>query len=444
MYKPIFEKNHKEINQIIAFVGSLYKKIGLLIIGVAIILSIFFPIIFEDSTINLGIIYYAFFTYLTGSLLGYFFNYHLFLLQADQKDYIVTKYFRSVNITKIILQAISVYFFQSFLIWISLELATGIISTILIRKKIKTEYPWLDISMSQKKNIKEFHSYPELLKKIKQISVHKLGTFIAGGTDNILIFYFINAQSVAFFGNYQLVILNIGVLVQKLFAGSKASVGNLVAENNQKSIHQVLWELMALRFFIGGLTVSCIIILIDPFITLWLGEKYILKPMVVLLFCSIFFIRQIVNPIESFKQAYGLYGDTWAPITEGVINLVISIIFAQKYGLTGILLGTNISIFLIVAVWRPIYVYRSGFKRPISIYIKGFLKLFFISGAAFLITQYTFQNLISLNFRNYFDLLLSAFQVVVITTAYFVAIMYPTSSYFREVIRRLIKQFLKR
>ncbi|MBQ4915638.1 hypothetical protein J8L85_14375 [Maribacter sp. MMG018] len=444
LYRPIYNKDHKKINHIIGYVGNLYKNIGLLIIAAAIILSAFFPIIFEDSTIPLVFIYYAFFAFLMSSLLGYFFNYHIFLLQADQKDYIVAKYFQSFNISKIIIQAVFVYFFQSFFIWITLEVLTGIIYTIIIRKKIRKEYPWLDISLSFKRNKKNYPSQPELLKKIKQISVHKLGGFLNGGTDNILIFYFISAQSVAFFGNYQLIILNLGTLVEKIFAGSKASIGNLVAENNEKSIHQVLWEMMSLRFFIGGFAISCILLLINPFITLWLGEKYVLENTVVGLFCLLFFIRQVVNPIEAFKQAYGLYSDTWAPITEGILNLVVSIVFAQKYGLAGILLGTNVSIFLIVAVWRPIYVYKSGFKKPIFDYIKRFAFLTTITTIAYLLTQYLTRTLVDIHFDNYYNFTVCVVQVAAISMISFFFISYSTNKYFRDVLRRLKNQLIKK
>ncbi|TDS13441.1 O-antigen/teichoic acid export membrane protein [Maribacter caenipelagi] len=444
LYKPIFKKDYKEINLIIQFVGNLYKKIGIIVIIAGLILSFFFPLIFNESYINIGIIYYAFYTFLFSSILGYFFNYHIFLIQADQKDYVISKYYQSFAISKIVLQALSVYFFQNFIIWISLEWISSSLFSIIIRKKVKKMYPWLELNfLSLNKRI-DFENRILLLAKIKQISIHKLGGFLNSGTDNILIFYFINAQSVAFFGNYQLIILNIGTLVEKLFAGSKASVGNLVAENNEKSIHQVLWEMMALRFFIGGFTVSCIILLINPFIELWLGKEYILNPIVVALFCSIFFIKQIVNPIEAFKQAYGLYDDTWAPITEGILNLIISILFAKKYGLIGILLGTNVSLFFIVAIWRPYYVYRDGFKKPIAGYILGFIKLMILASLAFLSSKFITDQFFNLKFHDFIDLMISTIKIILITGICYITCLYSGSSYYRAVLKRLKNQFFKK
>ena len=143
LYKPLFKKNYEELNNIIGLFGYLYRKIGLVLIASGIILSLFFPIIFEDVSISLGIIYYVFFSFLISSLLGYFYNYHLFLLEADQKSYVVASYFQSFNLIKIAIQCVVVFYLQSFFAWITLELIFSILYSFFLRKRIIKEYPWL-------------------------------------------------------------------------------------------------------------------------------------------------------------------------------------------------------------------------------------------------------------------------------------------------------------
>ena len=46
---------------------------------------------------------------------------------------------------------------------------------------------------------------------------------------------------------------------------------------DQNRIHQVFWEFMTVRFFIGGVILFGMFNLIEPFITLWLGEQYVLE-----------------------------------------------------------------------------------------------------------------------------------------------------------------------
>lgn len=439
LYKPIYDKNYDEINHIIRFFGKIYKKIGIAIIGLSLVLSGFFPLIFADTNISLLLIYYAFFTFLASSLLGYFFNYHMLLFQADQKEYMVAKYLQTYNISKIILQIIFVFYLQSFIAWITLELISSILFTISLRKKTTNQYPWLKLSFKKEEKNKDFKSYPELIKKIKQISLHKLGTFVSNGTDNILIFSFINIETVAYFGNYQLIILNFATLLNKLFSGTNASVGNLVAEHNETSIKQVFWELMSFRFFIAGIVGICIFTLVDPFIVLWLGEKYILSEATVALFAINFFMLQVRQPVDVFKQAYGLYSDTWAPIAQSVINLSVSVLLVTKFGLTGILLGTSCSLVLIIMLWRPFFLFTKAFKRSFYEYIFGFLKLSFTFAPVYFGIRYIINNFLVSEIKNYYDFIIFSFLVSTLTITLYGSILYITDSYFRDLIKRLIQ-----
>src|SRR5690606_24305277 len=230
LYKPIFENNRNRINEIMGYLGYLYKRIGLFILLAGLVLILFFPIIFKSTNISLGLIIYLFCALLMSNLINYFFTYHMFLLEADQKTYVNTTIYRSSYILKLILQCFLLIYFQSVLLWITVELISSFTYAIILRDRIKKIYPWLNFKFKVTTELKDKNK--PLLTKIKQISFHKLGTFVSNGTDNILIFAIINPATVAFVGNYQMVTLNVNILVSKMFEGTKASVGNLVAENN--------------------------------------------------------------------------------------------------------------------------------------------------------------------------------------------------------------------
>lgn len=441
MYKPIFNKDYKELNDLITYFGYLYKKIGLIIIGASIILAAFFPIIFDGLTLNLGFVYYAFFALLANALLGYFFNYHLFLLQADQKSYIVEKYTQSFTITKILFQCLFVFYFQSFFIWITLELISSVMYSYVLRRKIAKEYPWLVISNRiQNKDVKKF---PVLLQKIKQISVHKLGTFVSTSTDNILIFKYISIESVAFYGNYMLIVNNLTALIMKLFSGTNASVGNLVAENDPENIKKVFWEFMALRFFIACFSTIAILKLLDPFIALWLGPQYVLENSILVFFSINFFILQIRQPVDVFIQAYGLYQDTWSPIAESIINLVFSLILIKSYGITGVLMGTTISLIAIIMIWRPYFVFTQGFKRGIGEYLTGFFNLAVSAILTWVSVNYLTERFYNIAIENWIHWLLMGLKVVVITMSINFIIMYSLSKGFRNVVKRIANLVIK-
>ena len=250
LYKPIYDNDHNEINKIVALLGVLYKKIGLIILGVGIIVSLFFPMMFANTPFSLLLIYFVFYALMSSTLLSYFANYHISLLGADQKGYIIQQYFQTFNIIRVILQALVAIYLKNFYLYIALELVFSAIYSIVVRYKIKHEYPWLIINSSQKAEI--IKEYPVVIKKIKQVFFHKMSSFVKNGTDNILIAFLISLEGVAFFGNYQLIFTKLGGLVKMAFAGTGSAVGNLIAEDDQKNIKKVFWELVAIQFFIAG------------------------------------------------------------------------------------------------------------------------------------------------------------------------------------------------
>ncbi len=434
LYKPILESNRSKINELINFFGYVYKKIGILILFIGFTLSLFFPLIFGSITFSLVVVYFAFYTFLFGQCLNFFFNYHIFLLEADQKNYIITSYSKSLTLAKIIIQCFVIIIYKNFYLWILLELCYFILFSILLRKRVSKEYPWLKTNKSITKSILKTNS--ELVGKIKQISIHKFGSFVTNGTDQILIFAFISIESVAFFGNYQLIFSRLLQLINTSFAGTGAGIGNLVAENNKAHIKRVFWEMMSLRFYIAGVLFIVLYFLVDPFIVLWLGEKYILNQNVLFLFLINMFVMQIRIPVDHFKDAYSLFQDVWAPIIQSIINLGLSIILLRYYGLAGILAGTLIAFVIIILIWRPYYLYKFGFKDDIWSYWKEFLKLCISLIVAFFICNLIMTSIIK-SINSFYKLIISGVEISFLSIFIYTPIIYVWNEGFRNVSKRL-------
>lgn len=436
LYRPIFDKNQQKINEIIGYLGFLYKRIGLVIFIVAVLLIFFFPIIFANSTVEDGLLLYLFLALLTSNLLSYFFAYYMFLLDADQKSYINNTISQSIFILKLLLQCLTLIYLQNIILWVTLEIIFAISYVVILRLKIRKVYPWLDLKFKITKKIRKENTI--LLQKIKQLSIHKIGNFVSNGTDNILIFTFINPESVAFVGNYQLVMNNLNTLLNKVFDGTNASVGNLVAENDKNTMNKVFWEMMALRFFLSGVVSIGLWLGFDNFISLWLGESYLLSKLILLSFIIIFFILQVRQPVDCFIQAYGLYGDTWAPLIQSTLNLAISLYGILNYGIIGVLFGTIVSYILIVMIWRPYYLFRYGLSESSKKYLIGFLNHMMFLGMAlglFLIPYEYFDFNIKPDFISFvLGLIMS---VSIFSIIYFLILKYCSNG-FQNVIKRFI------
>lgn len=449
LYKPIFDENHKEINKIIALLGVLYKRIGYTIICVAVIISLFFPLIFDTSegselsNFSLVLIYVVFYSMLSSTLLSYFANYHQSLLGADQKGYIIQGYFQTLNIIRVICQALVAVYLKDFYIYIILELVFSIIYSIVVRQKIKKEYPWLIINSKEKAEI--IKEYPDIIKKIKQVFVHKMSSFIKNGTDNILIAALVSVESVAFFGNYQLIFTKLAGLVKMAFAGTGSAVGNLIAEDNKENISKVFWELMAVQFFIAGFFGLILYFTMEPFIILWLGSKYVLTKTTLILLVANFFLYQIGSTVQRFKNAYGLYQDTWAAATEAILNLGISLICGSFWGIDGIIVGTLVSLFFMVVLWKPYFLYKNGFQKSVWLYWKGVLPLVLVFVVSALLVNFMSDYYIyDREASNFIDWLIYATIITSMVSGIYGTFMYLIIPGFKVFILRMKNLILKK
>lgn len=366
LYKPLFDHDESKINEIISVFGYLYRWIGFVILGAGCLIACFLPLIFPNTQFDLGLIYFAYFSFLISSLIGYFANYKQTLLGADQKNYVVTAYFQTATLMKTLIQMASAYYTGNYYLWVIIELVFGVIYSVILNWKINQVYPWLNSEVRQRRLL--FKKYPEVMKYTKQLFVHKLGGFFQFQTTPFLIYTYISLQTVAYYGNYTIIIDKTNLLVNNFLSSTGAGIGNLIAEGNQSKIIRVFWELIAVRFLTAGSVVFAIFSLIDPFIVLWLGKEYLLPTTTLFLILTVLFINQIRGVIDQFLYGYGLFNDTWSPIAESIIYLITAIIGGYFIGLNGILLGNLISLLLIICIWKPFFLYTKGFCLSVGLY----------------------------------------------------------------------------
>ena len=389
LFKPLQTNNRQEIQDILSLLGYLYNWIGCIILAGGIIISLFFPLIFAKAELELGIIYFAYYSFLGSSLIGYFINYRQILLTADQKNYLVAVYFQSANILKILLQIFLAYNFRNLYVWVGVEFLFGIIGCLILNWKINKEYPWLNVDKCRGKSL--LKQYPEIITKTKQVFIHKIKDFVLVKSDELFIFLFVSLKMVAFYGNYMIVISKLISLFSAITGSVGASIGNLVAEGNKKNMMKVFWEFTTIQHTIAAILSFSLYTFIEPFIAHWLGPEYIMDRRILVLLIIYIYITNSRTSVDSFNYAHGLYADVWSAWAELIINVSITIIGGLKWGIIGILLGKIISLLAIVVIWKPYYLFTSGFKESVSIYWKGVIRNYSISISAFVLATYAIR-----------------------------------------------------
>ncbi|MBR1518913.1 MAG: sugar transporter, partial [Prevotella sp.] len=320
------------------------------------------------------------------------------------------------------------------------EIVYGVLSCIILNWKIRKVYPWLNASVSKGKVY-----YPQnkhILTFTKQIFVHKIKDFLLLQSDQILIFAFVSLKMVAYYGNYTLVVSRISELFNKTLNSFEAGVGNLVAEGNQDKMLKVFWELISLRFIVATFLVFSVFNLIEPFISLWLGKQYVLSRSILILLLINIFIMQTRGVVDMFNNAFGHYADVWSAWVEGIINIGVTLATAPFLGIVGILLGKIVSLFFIVILWKPYYLFHDGFKKDVYEYWSGVLKYYLISFVCIILGSFLFSlmpidsNVSFVNWTIKAIVCIIPFMIVYMVALYFLA---PGASIFCNRILSMIK-----
>jgi hypothetical protein len=373
LYKPLFEKDETKISEIISVFGYLYRWIGLIILGAGCLLACFLPLIFPSTGFQFGIIYFAYFSFLASSLIGYFANYKQTLLGADQRNYVVTAYFQTATIIKTLIQMACAYYTGNYYLWVAIELFFGGIYSIILNWKVNQVYPWLKSEVKQGKEL--FRKYPEVMKYTKQLFVHKMGMFVQFQTIPFLTYVFTSLRMVAFYGNYAIIVDKVYSLFNNFLGSTAAGVGNLIAEGNIEKIKAVFWELLGIRFLVAGIICTSLFFLIEPFISLWLGTEYILPRQILMIIIVNILVTFICGEATGqFVHGYGLFWDIWSPIAELGIYLLVAITGGYLYGLAGVLSGSFVSLFIIKGIWKPYFLYHWGFQESVLHYWMNWIK----------------------------------------------------------------------
>lgn len=402
LYKPLQQKNIIEISEILSVFGYLYNWIGGIILGAGIIISLFFPLIFGNTTLGLGIVYFSFYSILGSSLIGYFINYRQILLSADQKNYLVAIYAQSANLIKTLLQIYLAYSYKNLYLWVAIEFLFGIIGCIILNWKINKEYPWLRTDKSKGRSL--LKKYPSIITYTRQIFIHKIKDFLIYRSDELFIFLFVSLKMVAYYGNYTIVAGKIGQLFSSVLGSMEASIGNLVAEGNKQNTLKVFWEITTIRHFVAGFLCFAIYHFLEPLICLWLGAEYILSREILILLVLSIYIGTSRGSVDMFNATHGLFADTWTAWIELVMTIVITLVGGYLWGIAGILLNKVITTTLIGLLWKPYYLFHSGLHMSYSVYWKGASRNFIVSLVSF-IAAHTLLGIYSTSPNNYLELL---------------------------------------
>lgn len=371
MYEPLAHRDYQRLAALTNYYKILYRKIAgvVFVIGMAIL-----P--FLDKIINLNQdiphIYLFYILSVLNTTVSYLYVYKTSILSADQKEYKLKIYRTVFQFIQIIAQSIILFLFKSYLLYMIVQIVCSICSNIWTAHKATELYPevngniQIELSKQEKKNI---------WSNIKAMFSYKIGGIMMNNTSQILISALVSTEMVGIYSNYLMVTQSLTSITSMLFTSVKASIGNLATEKNHQKEYEVFRVLDLMAFWVyGGGTIG-LIILMNDFIRIWAGNSYVLMYTTVIIIAFSFYIAGIIYPITCYRETIGLFKQTKNILLySSGINLFLSIILGQVWGLNGILLATIIARSCTNLWYEPYKLYSLYFQVPFSKYVITHIK----------------------------------------------------------------------
>lgn len=395
MYKPVAYHDHDKIVKLLGFYKRVYHIVacGIAILGLCLV-PFLGNIVRGADWLTINELRAYFLIFLFNTVVGYFVSYKFTYLNALQQNYIQTNIEVIVTTVSNVIQIAVLLLFKSFLLYLIANSIVLLCSRVFITIYINSKYPILQerAEVPLSKEEKE-----PIYREVKGLAVHQFASVAVHSTDNILISTLTEqgVAAVGFISNYTMLINAVLGFVTVLFNSVTSGFGNLVASSTTQNFRKVFHEINFVNFWIYGFCCIAFWLLIPPFITLWIGADNLVDSPAFTLIIINCYLQGQSTAYHNARIAKGNFNKDkiWA-FVQAIVNLIVSVMCARKYGLVGIYIGTVVSR-MVYVIFRPYSTYTFLFGEKSIAYYKRLVKYFCEVVFAALITKWIVDQILS-------------------------------------------------
>lgn len=369
LYKPIAENDEKTISILIVYLRRCYRILGtiILIMGVCVVFFLQ-DIIARDYPDNINI-YILYFMNLSATVVSYFlFAYKKILLSANQRYDIEVNISTVINIVQTILQIMVIVIWKNFYLFTVIFPLMVILNNLITNYVINKIFPY----RFYKEVIHEDLKY-QIFRKVAGAFWYRLGSVVLFSIDNIVISGFLGLAVLGQYNNYYY-IMGIGQGLQAIIHNSiRPTIGNQIAVTSKKKNQKNFQYLRFSYMIFSGICSVELLCLIQPFISLWLGDGAQLPFGLVILIVINFYMQSCCHMFRIYQEAAGIFNEgKFVPLIGAIVNLFLNLLLIRTYHLYGVVLSTIISVLIILlpgyiwVIWKHYFQNREFVWREIQ------------------------------------------------------------------------------
>ena len=410
LYKPLVDKDYKNISIVVNTIEYIYNKIAILLMVLGALCIPIIPFFMKVSNFS-NEIYFYWILYVLNTASTYLFIKYVILFTANQ-EFLYVRTIQGCSIIAFkILQIFCIIKYHSFFIYIILLILDNLTQWIFFKVHYNKKYSFVE---------KTKERFNEIKNDIKNLFWHKIGGLVVFNTDLILISKFTSLEIVGIYASYQMIIQTLKTIVDILTNVLSPKIGTFIAQHNKTEIYESFKKFNIFYCFIATIFTYCMYVLINSFVTLWLGKTMLLSDFTIGLICFNLWVNLFRWILEKFKEGAGFFDDIKSPILESIINLIVSIILGLKMGLDGVIIGTITSNIVVILIYKPILVFERCFDKDWKEYIKVYGSYFILTTISFTALNFIIKPFIQENINSWIEwviytIKISSLSLVVIT-----------------------------
>ena len=385
LYVPIAKGDIKKQQILMRMFRTFYRMTALFVMAAGLCLIPFLDILMKDrpDVDHLVVIYLL---YLLNSVVSYLLIYKKTLVDAHQMNYITVLNHNGFLVLQDICQIIVLLLTRNFILFLIVAVVCTMSGNICMSRKADRLFPYLKEPCKERLLQEERR---DIFKNVKAMLMHKIGNVVVNNTDNLLISSFVGVVTAGIYSNYYLIIGSVRQVLDQAMLGVAASVGNLGVTEEKEKVGQIFDRLFFIGYWLFGFAGICLLELLNPFVELAFGERYLFRKEIVLILCINFCINGMRRAVLIFKESMGLFWyDRYKAVVEAVLNLVISVLLVAKFGVAGIFAGTFCSTVL-TSVWvEPYVIYKYRLEKPVTEFFTKYAGYLGVMAVVWGITEY--------------------------------------------------------
>lgn len=439
LYKPIEEKNNKEIKRILNFYKQAYKIIASVFMGGALVLSLVVNFFIEDTDKSPLYISFLFILYASDTVASYLFANRKALIVADQNNYLVNRNDAFISLITLISQVSLLYLTKSFIVYAVIKIVCRLIGATLIGNKFNKMYP--EIAKDKSKETITGDEKKSLIKNMSAMLCHRIGGVSVTATGSAIISKLLGTVQAGIYGNYILITNTLLMLVTQVFNGITASFGNIITVESKEVIYKRFNLLYFFNYLIFSFFTVSVGILIQPFMRLWMQDapNSLFSYNTVLLLLCYFYVYGMRRVILMAKDSAGLYRqDQWFAIVEAILNIIMSITFVlYSKSINGIIIANTLSM-LIIPFWtQPYLVYKHVLGEKVIKYYVKYVVYACVTVVSFVLTCFAAERMVRDVDNLFVELILRAIVCVAIPNLMNLVLFCRTNE-FKELLQLVL------